>query len=512
MKSEDRSQKSEDRRTETIAGVKTPLTETKITLVTLLVAVKNNIIRIFILLTILSIAGKAWPAQVKITGKATDYALNSIDLNIVHDFISEEKIKLGTIKFNAEGVFNLEFDLAETNLCFADFDGYHAMIYLEPGKTYEIVFPPKRTLTESQKRNPFVKPDPFWLGISRPGKDELNVQIQQFEQSYTNYENKYFDQIFTLQSKSLVDTVKLKLSKEFPKTNSSLFELHKRYREAELEFALHQGKSPAFMDTYFSTSQPIYNLAAYAVLFNQVFLNYFTVLTNAAGSTAIKKLINTADLQQLDEHFQKQMHFNKELSHFVLLKSLNDAWYSKQFPKASILKMLDLVKTSGWSEYEQKTAQLIRTELTYLTSGTTPPAIRLKNLNGQKVSFEDYPNTYIYLHFTDPKNTICRQHLDELKTIASHYKDKLVIINVIPEIQGFTNDKGWAGLFTTSASNLEETYKVKTFPVSYLIGKDGKLLLSPAPNPIDGLDRQLGQLLKSDYMKEMQKSNKPGVK
>jgi hypothetical protein len=45
-----------------------------------------------------------------------------------------------------------------------------------------------------------------------------------------------------------------------------------------------------------------------------------------------------------------------------------------------------------------------------------------------------------------------------------------------------------------------------------VIGKDGKLLLSPAPNPIDGLDRQLGQLLKSDYYKEMQKSNGQNIK
>ncbi|HEX7584201.1 MAG TPA: hypothetical protein VF373_05895 [Prolixibacteraceae bacterium] len=473
---------------------------------------KKNIILSFLLLMCLSLTEKVWPAQVEITGKAPEYALNTIDFNILHDFISDEKIKLGAIRFNAEGVFNLEFELAETSLCFADFDGYHGMIYLEPGKTYEIVFPPKRKLTESQKRNPFVKPDPVWFGITKPDKDELNVQIQQFEQAFATLENKYFDQIFTNQSKSLVDTVKLKLDKEFRNTNSALFESHKKFRKADLEFALHQGKSAAFMETYFSNTKPIYNLAAYSILFNQVFSNYFTVLTNAPGSAEIKKLINTAGLQQLDEYFQKHLHFNRELSHLVLLKSMNDAWYSKQFSKASILKMLDEVKTSGWSEYEQKTAQFIRTELTYLTSGTNPPAIRLKNLNGQKVSFADYPNTYIYLHFTDPKNSICRQHLDELKTIASHYKDKLVIINVIPVNPAFKNESGWAGIFTTTESNLEETYKVKTFPVSYLIGKDGKLLLSPAPNPIDGLDRQLGQLFKSDYMKEMQKANNPGIK
>ena len=477
-----------------------------------MVAVKNNIFKTIIFLILLSITEKSWSAQVKITGKATGYSMNSIDLNILHDFISEEKIKLGTINFNAEGVFNLEIELSEINLCFADFDGYHAMIYLEPGKTYELVFPPKRTLTKSQRRNPFENPEPIWFGIVKPVGDELNVQIQQFEQAYAKYENKYFDQIYTSESKALVDTVKLKLNKKFPKTNSALFESHKKYREAELEFALNRGKSPFFMESYFSVNKPIYNLDAYSVLFNQVFSNYFTVLSNASGGTAIRNMINTSGLHQLDEYFQKHLHFNKELSHFVLLKSMNDAGYSNQFTKASILKMLDLVKTSGWSEYEQKTAQLIRRELTYLTSGTSPPAIRLRNLNGQKVSFDDYPNSYIYLHFTDPKNPICRQHLDELKTIASHYKDKLVIINVIPENREFKNEKGWAGLFTTSESNLLETYKIKTYPVSYLIGKDGRLLLSPAPNPIDGLDRQLGQLLKSDYMKEMQKSNNPGAR
>ncbi|HZL09660.1 MAG TPA: hypothetical protein VFC65_06665 [Prolixibacteraceae bacterium] len=450
---------------------------------------------------------KATSAPIKIFGKAPEYALNSIDLNILHDFISEEKIKLGTIRFNAEGVFSLELELTETSLCFADFDGYHGMIYLEPGKSYEIVLPPKQELSESQKRNPFAKPEPIWFGLLNPVKNELNVQIQQFEHDFAILENKYFDRIYTYQSKSLVDTVKMKIDKEFPKTTSTFFESHKLFRKANIEFALHQGKASGFMESYFSTIKPIYNLAAYSTLFNQVFLNYFNVLTNEANSTEIKEMIYASELRQLDDYFQKQLHFNRELSHFVLLKSMNDAYYNNQFPKASILRMLDRVKTSGWSAYEQKTAQLIRSKLTYLTSGTKPPEIKLKDLNGQRVSFSDYQNSYIYLHFTDPKNPICRQHLDILKGIAAHYKDKFIIINVIPGNTAFKNDSGWPGIFTTTESNTKETYKVKTYPNSFLIGKDGKLLLSPAPNPIDGLDRQLGQLFKSDYFKELQKNN-----
>ena len=445
-------------------------------------------------------------ATVHISGKAPDYAGNSIHLNTLHDFISEEKIKLGTLRINAEGVFSLDLDLAETTLCFADFDGYHGMIYLVPGKSYEILLPPKRTLTESQKRNPFVKPEQIWFGTANPDANELNYQIQKFEQACIILENKYFDQIFRNQSKALVDTVKQALDKEFPITKSTIFESHKLFRKANLDFALNQGKTIGFMEKYFSETKPNNQLAAYATLFNQVFLNYFNLLANNSKTAEISSMVNHAELKKLDDYFQKRLHFNTELSHSVLLKSLKDAYYSKQFLKASVLMLLDEVKKSEWSSFEQKTAELIRLQLTWLSSGSNPPVLLLKNFEGRKVSISDFPNKYVYLHFTDPVNTICRQHLDALKTIATHYPDKLVIINVIPDRPTFKNDSNWPGIFTTTESNIEETYKVKTYPNSFLIGKDGKLLLSPAPNPIDGLDRQLGQIFKSDYYKEMQKA------
>lgn len=451
-------------------------------------------------------AGNVISAPVKISGKSAEYARNSIELNIFHDYISEETIKLGDIRFNSEGVFELEVELATTSFCLADFDGYHGMIYLEPGKSYQLIFPPKQKLTDAQKRNPFTKPDPVWFGIANPADNDLNVLIQQFETAWSKYENQFFDQIFINKSKLLVDSVKQMLGNEFPKTSNPLFESHKIFRNATLEFALHQGKADTFKESYFRKTKPVYNLAAYSSLFNQVFTDYFSFIDNTAHNPEIRNMINSAKLKQLDDYFQKELQFNRELSHWVLLKALKDAYYSRNFNKAAILKMLDQVKTLGWSSYEQKTAQLIRLKLTYLSSGTTPPKINLKDLTGNAIRFSDYPNTYIYLHFTDPTNIACRQHLDVLKKIAAQYKEKIVIINVLRQGTNFKNDAGWAGIFTTTDSTPAVNYKVKTYPNSFLIGKDGKLLLSPAPNPIDGLDRQLGQLFKSDHFKEMQKS------
>jgi hypothetical protein len=469
--------------------------------------VSKKFIFIPILFLFLIFSKQAGSAITKIAATAPGYAQNTIELYTLHDFVTEEKVKLGILKFNAAGLGIVEFDIQETTACFADFDGYLGTIYLEPGKSYEILFPPKRTLTESQKRNPFTKPEPVWFGVLNSKETELNFRIQQFEQVYLEYENKYFNQIFAGKSKIAVDTVKKILDKEFPITNDVFFESHKLFRKANLDFALNQGKSDDFLKSYFNTIKPKFQLLAYSTIFNQYFLNYFTSLANSTQHPELGNIINSADLNKLNDFLQNKFQFNQELSHWIILKSLQDAYYSKQFSKSSILKLFDQVVTENWSAYEQKTARLIRNKLTWLASGTAPPALNLKDIKGSKVSLTDFPNTYIYLHFTDPKNTICMQHLDALKIVAAHYKEKLVIINVIPDLSGFTNSKQWSGIFTSTTKTNLESYKVKTFPNSFLIGKDGKLLLSPAPNPIDGLDRQLGQIFKSDYLNKMRNNS-----
>jgi hypothetical protein len=256
----------------------------------------NFILKAVFLVVFLFSLQTAIAAEVRIWGKAPEYSNNTIELLTYHDFISEETIKLGDLRFNSTGNFELVFNLSEISFVFTEFDGYRGIIYLEPGKSYQLLLPPKRALTESQKRNPFTKPEPVWLGIVNPARDELNVLIQKFEQTYARYENKFFNEIFINQSAALVDTVKQNLAREFPKTGDQFFENHKSFRLANLEFALHQGKSASFTGTYFSKTKPLYNLEAYATIFNQVFLNYFNVLETSAQHSGIKSMINSASL------------------------------------------------------------------------------------------------------------------------------------------------------------------------------------------------------------------------
>lgn len=439
-----------------------------------------------------------------IFGKDAKYKNSKIDLNFYNDIISKEPVKLGTFNFSSEGNFKLEINLSEPKYCFADFDGYHGIIYLEPGGKYEIVFPEKRNLTESQKRNPFAKSEQVWFAVLNQSAEELNHNIQKFEQYFAILENKYFDQIFVYQNKSIVDSLKSKLRLEFPETKNAYYEKHKKYRIAALDFALNKGKGIDFQKDYFEANRPVNYNEAYASLFNQVFINYFNILLNTEHSTELRNLINSGSATKLDVFFQEKLKCNKELSRLIILKSLNDAYYNNSFSKNSILKLLQSVKLSDWPEYEKRISEIIINKLTYLSSGTDAPLISLSTIDGKRISLKDFPGKYIYLHFTDQNNPICQQHLDYLKTIEARYKDKIVIINILHKPSGFSNSKNWPGIFTEGNKTVEQAYKVKTYPTSYLVNKNGKLLLSPAPNPIDGLDRQIGQILKSDFLKERQ--------
>lgn len=440
-----------------------------------------------------------------LAGKNADYKNNKIDLNYYHDLITKEPVKLGTFNFQPDGSFSLDVNIQETKYCFADFDGYQGIIYLEPGKKYEIIFPPKRTLTESQKRNPFIKSEQVWFAVINNNEDELNHIIQKFEKRFAILENKYFDQIFVHQNKSYVDSVKMKFSDEFAETKNIQFEKHKKYRIAALDFALNKGKNAIFQEQYFEANKPEYFLEAYSSIFNQVFSNYFNILLSSEHSTVIKNLISSGNVTRMEVFFMEKLNCNKVLGHLLILKALNDAYYNKAFSKNNILKLLHSVKTSAWTDYEKRISELIINKLTYLSSGTDAPQLSLMSIDGKRINPNDFVGKYVYLHFTDHYNTICQQHIEHLKSIESLYKDKVVIINILHKSNGFTNSKNWPGIFTAGNSEVEKLYRVKTFPTSFLINKSGKLLLSPAPNPIDGLDRQIGQILKSDFMKERSK-------
>ena len=144
--------------------------------------------------------------------------------------------------------------------------------------------------------------------------------------------------------------------------------------------------------------------------------------------------------------------------------------------------------------------------------GTKSPELLLTDWSGDKISLSDFSGKLIYLHFTRVSNPICRQHLDALKKLPEPVKKEVQFIQLIrkeeQQQQALIEKQNWPGKFYMIDESSLENWKVKNFPASFLIDEKGKLLYSPAMNPLDGFTRQIGQLLQKRHMEKMRNQSR----
>src|SRR5208283_2703540 len=93
-------------------------------------------------------------AQVVIKGRNVEYAGECLTFNIYENFITSDEKKLVTVTPDLKGEFSFQLNLQETEYIFAHVGEYFLYMYLEPGKSYEIDLPRKKSKTPDEKLNP----------------------------------------------------------------------------------------------------------------------------------------------------------------------------------------------------------------------------------------------------------------------------------------------------------------------------------------------------------------------
>ncbi len=472
---------------------------------------KNRLLLIFICF-LFSHLSFAQNKTTTIQGKAPEYAGYSIDLYQIIDPFSEEKETVTKIKIEEDGTFTSTLDIQEVTFCEADFDAWHAQVYLEPGKVYNLVFPPINKVSDVQKRNPFFNPEVIYFGLKNAFESDINRKIESFDQSFSENEYQFFNKIYYSKSSSAVDSLKAIMNNLFPTSNNVYFEEYKLYKLAAVEYALHQGKAENFIKTYFVDKTPNLHIKPCQQLFEQLFTNYFSHTGNSIGGSDFNRLVGTADLEGMESYFITNNGWNTNLSRLVILSSINDAYNQGQYSKRSLIALLDKISESNWETSKKRIADSLKQTLTYLEEETEAPQITFSDFNGESHSLSEFKGEYVYLHFTSVANPICRQHLDYIKTISTELQNQVIFILLIPEsefsMKNQIEGQNWAGNFYTISEREMDKYKIQTFPSSYLISKEGNLLFSQAPNPMDGFANKFTSYLRQQHLEELRNQAK----
>ncbi|HUW06803.1 MAG TPA: TlpA disulfide reductase family protein [Williamwhitmania sp.] len=451
-----------------------------------------------------------WPSflmaqRVTISSCAPEYDGMNLVFYRYSDRISNTTDSLAGAKLDSNGCFTASFVLEETTCVYVDLGANRGYFFAVPGKSYHLILPPFAPLREADRLNPFFKPELMQLGVEESQPGELNYMIGTFDIFFNDSYNNAVDEAYSLKRPIVVDTLIAKLDTIYQRYNNSYFNSYRYYRIGLLEQMTLYKKARALSDAYFLNKPVEYTNPAYMDLFNKVYDRYFVFFSRSKmGShifSAISQHQSYAELKRVLR--QDKVLANDTLLEAVILKGLHDGFYDDKFPRSSMLVILDSLYFNTTIPEHRIIAENIREKVTKLLPGFIPPSFVLTDANGKKRSLADFKGKYIYLNFATSASYTCLEEFKGMNKIYQKYGKYLEVVSVMvdesmDDVKSFLEQTGyrWTFLDYKDHPTIIKDFDVRAYPTYFLIGPDGKMLLSPAPGPTENFDLKFFDILK----------------
>ncbi|GET19918.1 TlpA family protein disulfide reductase [Prolixibacter denitrificans] len=472
----------------------------------------------FIVLAGLSLALQANASEVNINGVAPDYAGKKVTFYYHPDPVLYQDVPLASTTIKEDGSFSLSFSLSRTKQVYCNLDKYQGVLVVEPGQEYQVILPKYVPLTDSQKKSPYFKPIPYWLGLKNRPKTDINFRIREFVEELTHEINQNVNDIYHDGSQRVAGEIITKLEKAFPDTKSSYFNVTKEYYYAGLEYDASQRNPDAVAMKYFATRPVELGNAKYQELFRTMFTNFLKKKAQSVDFEKVTPLVDSGNWKGLLDFFTGK-GYDTSFAELAILKGLNDGFYSSFFEKEGVLRTLKHAETEATNAEYRNLAKDITKHLTETMTGSEAPSFSLKNNTGKETALSSFHGRYVYLNFFSTDNNESLQDLKLLKNVQQRFHQVLTVVSVsmgdnfdtakqLWEKNGYT----WPLLDASGNQKLADAYRVKDFPTYYLIGPDEKLLLSPAPAVSRGFQAAFVRVFRSTENQRKRAASSPSNK
>lgn len=440
---------------------------------------------------------------VTISGDRADYAGKSIHITVPGNPFLDIPLAAKTVICDQNGAFTTEIETCGETFIRLATSVYDASLYAEPGNNYHVQLPVYKELAYSERISPFFEPYKVPLRVAGNPHD-LNHEIYRFDSLFFQI-NEQLIHARRMGAEPRVDSLIGALKAEFKQGLSPWFDDYQKYKSGVLK--LNSGRtrleeiSRDYLGVRVNEKHP-----AYMELFGAMFKDFLVYYDRTREGKGIRYNINrTHDLDSL--RFIISGHpavTNDTLADLILLQELPTLFYRGDFHKEAILILFDSLAATALSPVYGKYAKQIRDKLSSLITGYPPPPFSLADTNGETYTPSDFQGKYLYLMFATPDHYGCMMEYPYLQFYLEKHKAYLEVVTIMvaeekEQVKAFMvrNQYGWKALYYNEQITLLSDYLVKAFPVAYLIGPDGKLILSPAPLPSDGFEQQLFRIMRS---------------
>jgi len=365
---------------------------------------------------------------------------------------------------------------------------------VEPGKNYTVTLPPFSLRTSNEAHSSYFKPAPYWLGLPAKDNSDLNFAVRSFVADFNSETVKNTISIYQKQSKEVVNEIIERIEAKYSANKNEYFKTLKKYYFAELEYAVNQRTPEFVIQKYFSTEPVQLHHPIYQRAFETIFSDFLRKQSQNIQNREIVHLTNSGNYLKLVSLFENR-GYKKEFAELVVLKGLNDGYYTNTFAKEGVMKAIEMAQTATTSAILQPIAHQIKRKLSLLAVGGKAPAIKLNNLKKMPVTLNQFRGKFIYLSFFNSKSSDCRAELDSIVSIEKRLRQVLTVVSIALDDNfdaavKLWNSKGykWELLDGSKQKQLINNYNASITPAFYLIDPDGALKLSQAPSPSHGFE------------------------
>ncbi len=457
-----------------------------------------------ILLLLLLISIQLDAQKSVLSGKAIDYSTKEIIFYTIPDPVLHQKFELGTTKVAADGTFSVTLPVSQTIEIYADLEKYCGTVVIEPRKNYKVTLPSFSLRTSNEAHSSYFKPAPYWLGLPGTDNSDLNFAVRSFVMDFNAETVKNTVPIYQKQSKEVVNEIIERLEAKYSANKNEYFRTLKKYYFAELEYAVNQRTPESVIQKYFAAEPVQLHHPVYQRAFETMFGDFLRKQSLDIQNRKIVNITNSGNYLKLVAFFENK-GYKKEFAELVVLKGLNDGYYTNTFTKEGVMKAIEMAQTVITSANLQPVAHQIKRKLSLLAVGGKAPAIKLNNQKKEIVTLDKFHGKFIYLSFFNSKSSDCRAELDSIVSIEKRLRQVLSVVSVAVDddfdaAAKLWKNKGytWELLDGSKQKQLIINYNASLTPAFYLINPDGILKLSQAPSPSHGFEPMFLKLFR-DY-------------
>jgi peroxiredoxin len=408
------------------------------------------------------------------------------------DFITFEKEKIAETTLNNDGKTSIKLNVNEITHAHLKIGDAIGTIYLSPHTQYQITFP----LPDKEQKRPFGESKVEILFDTLDIYD-INNLIIDFEERVNFFLAEMIPYIGKPEYKTELDTFVMKISKVYKGIRNEYFINYVTYGIAMLEMFQPINSDVKLENAlvykkYLSDKKIKYGHIKFMEFFNRFYADYFKLALYSKEREVIMAVNEKASAYLFKKIFQSDDFIRSEqVAELVMLKSILSEYHHPGFYQENFITILDsVIRFSPYPE-NKYIALNIKKNLTHLYIGYEAPMFTLKDPNDKIISLSDFKGKYVYLGFWDTRSSTATNELKLIQGLKNKYGALItfVSINCNENTEDWKNhlklnpQQNWVHLHYSANPEIKTLYKVNTYPLYYLIGKDGKLMQSPAYRP-----------------------------